>query len=79
MIHKLINSILLGKNCLISGSSLKQGDTLLPLLFNYALEYGIRNVRENQVGLKMNGTYQLLVYVVDLNLLDHNISTIKKF
>jgi hypothetical protein len=67
------------KNCLISGSSLKQGDAFLPLLFNFALEYGIRNVQENQVGLKIYGTYQLLDYVVDLNLLNHYISTIKNF
>jgi hypothetical protein len=47
----------------------------LRLLFNFALEYGIRNDQENQVVLKINGTNQLLVYVVDVNLLDHNISS----
>jgi hypothetical protein len=48
------------------------------LLLNIALEYAIRKVQENQMGLKLNGTHQLLAYADDVNLLRDNIDTVKK-
>jgi hypothetical protein len=52
-------------------NGLKQRDALSPLHFNFALEYGMRKIHENQMGLK------LLAYA-DVNLLQDNIDTIKE-
>jgi hypothetical protein len=58
-------------------NGLKRG-ALSPLLFNFALEYAIRKFHENQVGMTVNGTHQLLFSTVDINLLGDNIDTIMK-
>jgi hypothetical protein len=58
-------------------NGLKEEDALSPLLFNFALEYAIRKVQENQVGLKLNVTHQLLTYADDVNLGDKK-ATVKK-
>jgi hypothetical protein len=48
------------------------------MLSNFALEYAIRKVQENQVGLKLYGIHQLLVCADDANLLGDNTDTTKK-
>jgi hypothetical protein len=59
-------------------NSLKQGDALLTLLFNVALECAIRSVQVIQDGLKLNGTHQLRVYADDVNILGGSVRTIKE-
>ena len=60
-------------------SSLKDGDALTPLLFNFVLDYAIRRVHVNQDGLKLNGTHKLLVYADEVIILGRRVHTINKY
>jgi hypothetical protein len=58
-------------------NGLKEGDILSSFFFNFASEYAIRKIPDNQVGLKLNGTHQLLVYAGDVNILGCNIVSLR--
>jgi hypothetical protein len=80
-LNEIYSKVLIGKHLSDSfriENCLKHGDALSPLLFNFAVEYAIRKVQENQVGLNLNLTYQFLEYADDANLLGDNIGTIEK-
>jgi hypothetical protein len=56
----------------------KQVQALSPLIFYFSLEYALRELQENKVGLKLNEIYQLLFYVVDVNLLGDKVNTARR-
>jgi hypothetical protein len=58
-------------------NGLKQ-DALSPIIFIFALEYAIRRVQEDQDGLKLNGTHQLLIHANSVNILEGRVRTIQK-
>jgi hypothetical protein len=63
-------------------NGLKQGNALLLLLFNFALEYAFRRVQANKEDLKLNGANYFLVYTDDVNILGgsiHNITKCRSF
>jgi len=59
-------------------NGLKQGEALITMLFNFALDYAIKKVQVNQNSLKLNGTHQLLAYADDVNTLGGSIHTLRK-
>jgi hypothetical protein len=48
------------------------------LLFNSVYKCASRRVQVNQDGLKLNGTFQLMVYAGDVNILGGSVHTVKK-
>jgi hypothetical protein len=80
-LNETYGTVHIGKNLshrFLIQNGLKQGYALSPLVFNFALEYVCRRIQDNQEGLKLNVTYQLLDYVDDVNIVREIIDAIQK-
>jgi hypothetical protein len=47
-------------------------------VINFTSEYAIRKVQQNEEGLELNGTHEILVYVADVNILGGNTNNNEK-
>jgi hypothetical protein len=56
----------------------KQRNSLSSLPFNLALGYAIKRVQENQDGLKLHGTIQVLVYADNVKILGESVHSVKE-
>ena len=80
-LNEICSRVRVGKNLsdmFPISNGLKHGDALSPLLFNFALDYAIMKVQVNQDGSNLNGTYQIMVYADDFNILGGSVRTVKE-
>jgi hypothetical protein len=59
-------------------NGLNQEDALSPFLFQRCFRLAVKMVHVNQDGMKLNVTYQLVVYADDVNILGGSGYTLKK-
>jgi hypothetical protein len=56
----------------------KRADVLSPLFFIFPVEYAVRRVQVNQDGLKLNRSYQHLVYADNVNILGGSVHAVNE-